>query len=200
MEMKKTYDSLWQQARSGRLRYLNAARLYKEKFEALYPEQSGNALMNEYLAYMAVVGERVDLKKLTSAEAEYELAKKVSELQERGNALQAFAASQQEAAARKAKDEEAAQRGQEENLAGKASRDEVARRATEEAKARLVIEEKRLALQRDIAEQQLAAAKAQRQQESSAALMQLGLQLLNPPRPPPPINCYKNFFGGYTCQ
>lgn len=181
-EMKKVYASLLQQARSGKMRYLNAARQYKEKFEKMYPEELNNALMSEYLAYMAVVGERVDRRKLTEAEAEYELAKKVSELQERGAAAQANTLAQQEAVTRRAKEEADARKAIEQAAAQKTTEDASARRASEEAAARLALEEQRLALQREIAERQLAAAEARRRQESSAAMMELGLQLLSPPR------------------
>jgi len=142
----------------------------------MYPEQATNALMNEYLAYMAVVGEKIDLKRMTEAEAQYELAKKVSELQER-------AAKQQDAVARQAAQQDAAQKAAANEASQKARNEESARQARADAIASQQAEERRLALQREIAERQLAEAQAQRKAESSAALMQMGLQLLFPPRP-----------------
>jgi len=118
-ELKKTYSALWQQARSRKLSYLNAARLYKEKFLSIYPEEAQNAVMNEYLAYMAVLGERVDKKKLTETEAEYELAKKERELEEKVAIMRAAAAqtaaakAAEDAAARAAVDQAAARRASE---------------------------------------------------------------------------------------
>jgi hypothetical protein len=82
-ELQKRFSALLEQARARKITYLKAARLYRERFNDLFPEQASNDLMNEYLAYMATVGERVDKKKLTEAEAEYELARKISELRDR---------------------------------------------------------------------------------------------------------------------
>jgi len=178
-ELKKTYSALLQQARSGKLSYLKAARLYKEKFLSIYPEEAPNAVMNEYLAYMAVLGERVDRKKLTDTEAEYELAKKERELEERVAIMRAAAA--QAAAARAAED-----------AAARTAVDQAAaRRANEAASAAYLANQAQAEAQRREVEAQqqailAAALKAQADEArraSAAALYLEGIRLLTPAPP-----------------
>jgi len=45
--------------------------------------------MTEYLAFAAVVAEKVDKRKVSDAEAQYELARKMTELSERQSRIQA---------------------------------------------------------------------------------------------------------------
>jgi hypothetical protein len=54
-ELQKRFSALLEQARARKITYLKAARLYRERFNDLFPEQASNDLMNEYLAYMATV-------------------------------------------------------------------------------------------------------------------------------------------------
>lgn len=67
-------------ARSGKVKPL--ARLsasLSSRFYELFPEEKGNPYLREYFAYLAVLAERVDAKKMTFAEAEYALAQKQRE-------------------------------------------------------------------------------------------------------------------------
>ena len=196
--MKSIYASLMQQARSGKLRYLQAARLYKEKLLKLYPEESGNTFINEYLAYMAVVGERIDKKKLTEAEAEYELARKESELAERVSAMRAQGAAQ-----------EAVAKANEDAAARKAAEQAAAQRTGEEAIRQAQFQARRQeAVQLEAARQQAALAAAIQAQADEArranltAIFLEGVRLLTPPPPLPPprtTNC-RWFASNWVCN
>lgn len=197
-EMKSIYASLMQQARSGKLRYLQAARLYKEKLLKLYPEESGNTFINEYLAYMAVVGERIDKKKLTEAEAEYELARKESELAERVSAMRAQGAAQ-----------EAVAKANEDAAARKAAEQAAAQRTGEEAIRQAQFQARRQeAVQLEAVRQQAALAAAIQAQADEArranltAIFLEGVRLLTPPPPLPPprtTNC-RWFASNWVCN
>jgi hypothetical protein len=192
-ELQTTYATLLEQARSRKITYLKAARLYREGFNGLYPEQASNDLMNEYLAYMATVGERIDKKKLTEAEAEYELAKKMSELRDRALAREA---PRREEAARRASDEAA----RAEKLEAARAEQEQRRIAQERDLAeRRAAQERALAQQRELAAQAVAQAAAQaekdRKLKESQEMMMTGLQILLGPRTPPPQNCTGRWIG-----
>jgi hypothetical protein len=168
-DMKRTYATLTQQARSGKLRYLQAARLYKEKFLRLYPEESGNIVMAEYLAYMAVLGERIDKKTLTEVEAEYELTRKERELAERVAATRMQSAAEarlatEQAKARTAAEDAAALGAMQAQLAARQEADRL-----EAARQQAALS---AALQAQADEQRRA---------NSAALYVEGLRLLTPP-------------------
>ena len=81
--LNESFVELLGKARSGKVSYLEAARAHQDNFFRLFPEYKSNAYVNEYLTYMAVQGELVDLKKVTETQAQYELAKKNTELIER---------------------------------------------------------------------------------------------------------------------
>ena len=81
--LNESFVELLGKARSGKVSYLEAARAHQDNFLRLFPEYKANAYVNEYLTYMAVQGELVDLKKVTETQAQYELAKKNTELIER---------------------------------------------------------------------------------------------------------------------
>ena len=179
-QMHQIYVDLLAKARSGKMKYLEAAKQYQHEFVRLYPEQAANALMNEYLAYMAVVGEKVDHHKLTDTEAQYELAQKVSELQEREARLQAYAATVQSAAARKADDDAAAKQVEEQSKAREAASVAETRRAADEAAARTRIEEQRLELEQEAANRQQRLAEQKRNEK----LLQDGLAIMFPGRHP----------------
>jgi hypothetical protein len=176
-ELQKRFSALLEQARARKITYLKAARLYRERFNDLFPEQASNDLMNEYLAYTATVGERVDKKKLTEAEAEYELARKMSELRDRALAREA---PRREEVARRASDEASVKRANE-----------------QAAIARAELEQRRIAQDRDLAERRAAQEREWTHQQEQAEkerkrqeMMTLGLQLLLGPRlaasqPPP---------------
>jgi hypothetical protein len=184
-ELQTSYAALLEQARAHKITYLKAARLYREKFVQLFPEVVSNDLMNEYLAYMATVGERIDKKKLTEAEAEYELARKMSELKDRALAREA---PRREEAARRASDEAA--RAEQEQWRIAQERGLAERRAAQE---------RALAQQRDLAAQAVAQAAAQAEKErrlrESQDMMMTGLQILLGPRPAPVQNCTGRWIG-----
>jgi hypothetical protein len=82
-ELNEFYMKQLAMARSGQTTYLNAARAHQEDFFRLYPEERGNVYVKEYLSYMVLLGEKIDHKLMTEAQAEYELARKYTELAER---------------------------------------------------------------------------------------------------------------------
>lgn len=75
--LNESFVGLLEKARSGKVSYLEAARAHQNNFFRLFPEYKASAYVNEYLAYMAVQGEMVDMKKVTETQAQYELAKKI---------------------------------------------------------------------------------------------------------------------------
>jgi hypothetical protein len=193
-ELARANDDLEQQVLNGKLKQQAAARLLRQKFIALFPEQASNAQLNEYFAYAEVIGEKVDRKKLTPAEGNYELARKMSEIQERQARMQADVAASQATIAKAATDEAAARRAAEEASA---------RRAADEALAQT--NEQRLAVEKQMLENQQSIQRQQRleylegqqrlrdkqRQESLQAI----LRLLNPPRPNI-TNCTGQWMGG----
>jgi len=82
-ELNEFYMKQLAMARSGQTTYINAARAHQEDFFRLYPEQRGSVYVKEYLSFMVLLGEKIDHKLMTEAQAEYELAKKYTELAER---------------------------------------------------------------------------------------------------------------------
>lgn len=163
-ELEAAYVTLLAQARAGKLKYLQAARMYREQFRKVYPEHASNVHMNEYLAFMAMIAEKIDNKKMSEGEAEYELARKATEIHERVLAQQTQSNEAQETATRQATAEAA---------------------GAEQAR----LERERLELQRQVAarqldqqDRQIAEAEARRRAEASAAMMQAGMQLLFPQR------------------
>jgi len=82
-ELNELYMKHLAMARSGETTYLKAARAHQDDFFRLYPEHRINAYVGEYLSFMGVLGEKIDRKLMTEAEAEYELAKKHTELVEK---------------------------------------------------------------------------------------------------------------------
>lgn len=198
-EMKQTYTTLMQQARSGKLGYLKAARLYKEKFLKLYPEESGNTVMNEYLAYMAVAGEKVDKKRWTEAEAEYELARKESELAERMNAMRAQADAQ--AAAAKAGQDAAARMAAEQASTRQAN----AAATAYQARQVQIEAERQEAARIESARQQAAIAAAlqaqadEQRRANAAAMLIEGMRLLTPPPPTRQTTC-RWFASNWVCN
>jgi len=101
--LNESFVDLLEQATSGKITFLEAARSHQENFFYLYPEHKNNTYVVEYLSYMAVLGEQVDLKKMTPTQAEYELAKKNTELSERaGNVERQKQAETEQARARQA--------------------------------------------------------------------------------------------------
>lgn len=82
-KLNESFVELLGKAKTGKVTYLQAARAHRDNFFRLFPEHVNNPYVNEYLSYMAVQGEQVDLKKITETQAQYELAKKNTELIER---------------------------------------------------------------------------------------------------------------------
>jgi colicin import membrane protein len=108
--------------------------------------------MNEYLAYMTVLAERIDRKKLTEVEAEYELVRKESELAERVAAMRAQSTAQADAA--------------------KAKEDAAARLAIEQATARKATEEAAALREMQVQRQNADQLESARQQAAIAAALQ----------------------------
>ena len=205
-EMRKTYLTLMQQARAGKLRYVEAARQYKEKFLRLYPDETANPVMNEYLAYMAVLGERIDRKRLTEVEAEYELARKEGELAQRVATMRAQAMSQ--AAAIKTA-EDAANRAAADQAAAKKSAEDAALLKAQLGAQRIAAQQEEAArvanAQLEAARQQAALAaaiqaQAEEQRRARAAAVFLeGMRLLTPPPPPRMTSC-RWFAQNWVCS
>ena len=82
-KLNESFVELLGKAKAGKVTYLQAASAHRANFFRLFPEHQNNPYVNEYLSYMAVQGEQVDLKKITETQAQYELAKKNTELIER---------------------------------------------------------------------------------------------------------------------
>ena len=204
--MRNQYIALSGQARSGKIRYLQAARLYKDQFLKAYPEEVSNPVMNEYHAYMAVLGERVDRKRLTEVEAEYELARKERELAERVAAMRAQAATQ--AASAKAAEDNAARAVAEQVAVRKAGDEVTAVKAQLEAQR---FEAERLealrqeAAQLEAGRQQAALAAAiqsqaeEQRRTRAAAIFLEGMRLLTPP-PPPKMTTCRWFAQNWVCM
>jgi hypothetical protein len=196
-ELAAASNDIASQVRAKKIGHQQAARLYRQKILTLFPEQAKNPFANEYLAYSEVVGEKVDHKKLTEAEAQYELTRKMSELQERQAHMQAEMAAAQTAADQKAAQEAAAKRVSEEASAKKAADEGTAQHTTEVAEQRLAVERQMLEQQQQMRQQQRVEylEKQQRladkqRQENLAAL----LRLLTPPRLPV-TNCFGTWSG-----
>jgi hypothetical protein len=180
-ELQTAYAALLEQARAHKVTYLKGARLYREKFVQLFPEAVSNDLMNEYLAYMATVGERIDKKKLTEAEAEYELARKMSELQDRALAREV---PRREETARRTSDETARAEQEQRRIAQELDLAE-----------RKAAQERALAQQRELAAQAVEQAEKDRKFKESQNMMMTGLQILLGPRPAPVQNCTGRWIG-----
>jgi hypothetical protein len=169
---------LLDQARNRKITYLQAARLYRQKLESLFPQAASNDLLNEYLTYMAVVGERIDKKKLTEAEAEYELARKMSELRDRAVVREATL---RQAEAQGLNDPASLTEREQQRLAQE--RELAERRAAQE---------RALAQQRELAAQIADQAERERRMRESQEMIAAGLQLLLGSRvapPPAPVTC-----------
>jgi hypothetical protein len=183
VQLVEANDEIQKRVRAGKQKQQEAARIFRQKFVGLFPEQAGNALLNEYFAYAELIGEKVDHKRLTVAEGQYELARKASEIHERQARLQADMAATQAA---KATEEAAGKRASEEISARRAADEAAVRRAGEEAERRLAIDQQLLEQQQQIQrqqrleylERQQRLADKQRQEN-----LQTFLRLLSPPKP-----------------
>lgn len=78
--LNESFVELLGKAQAGKSTYLKSAREHRDNFFRLYPEHKNNLHVNEYLSYMAMLAEQVDLKKMTESQVQYELAKKSREL------------------------------------------------------------------------------------------------------------------------
>jgi hypothetical protein len=192
-EVQSYSTQLRAQVVARKLTHLKAAQLYLQRFTALFPEQSSNPLAQELFAYQAVVAEKIDQKKLTETEAQYEIARKVSELQERQARLRADAAATQSAESRRAADETQVRLTSEEAVAA-------AKRAAEAAEQQRLAEQRRqwdqlqqdnhrAQLQREQLESRQRVQEDERRQlldQQRQANFQNFMRLLTTPRPSPP--------------
>lgn len=118
-------------ARSGKVKPLaRLAASLSGRFYELFPEEKNNPYLREYFAYLAVLAERVDAKKITFAEAEYALAQKQREWAEANAATAERIEAQRAEAQRIAAREAATQRAEQERYRREA---EIAAMQTESA-------------------------------------------------------------------
>jgi len=66
---------------AGRIKQAQAMRILYDKFKEVYGQP--NTYVHEYMTYLIMVSERIDNKEITQTEAEYLMAQKNAELQER---------------------------------------------------------------------------------------------------------------------
>ena len=185
-ELARVNDEIYAQVKTGKARHQRAAQLFRKKFLELFPEVAGNALLMEYFAYAELLGEKIDQKKLTVAEAQYELTRKMSELQERQARLQAEIARGQAVADQKSAQESAARREAEEAAARRTAEEVAARRASDVAEQRLAVERQMLEQQQQMQRQQRLEYLQQQQRlrdKQRQENLQAILKLLTPPKP-----------------
>jgi len=177
-KLHQSYVFLSQQARAGKLKYLQAARAYRQDFYAIYPEQIANVAMNEYLAYMAVQAELIDRKKQTEAQAEYALAQKMSELVERAKTARAAEDAARMVAQQTETQRAAAARAEQQTTAWRAA-DNAA--AIQLAREQQQIERDRLELERQVAQRQIEFAEQRERNDVTRAFVEAGIRLLTQP-------------------
>jgi hypothetical protein len=143
-ELNESFLALLRKAQAGKSTYLKSARAHRDNFFRLYPEHKSNVYVNEYLSYMAMLGEQVDLKKLTESQAQYELAKKNRELFE-----------QAEKAAQQQHQELAAVQAQQTQANVKAEQAALMQKQQEQEQGRINVEAEQAALMQKQQERQV---------------------------------------------